>query len=109
MGVMPDEIDEMLLCGGFGNYVDIASAVRIRLLPEMPVENITYAGNAALMGAQMATLSEKEIDTANSLVNKIEHIALAARPDFQDLFIDGMNFGPPGVQQSGIQKKAIAV
>ncbi len=109
MGVKPDEIDEMLLCGGFGNYVDIASAVRIRLLPEMPVENITYAGNAALMGAQMATLSEKEIDTANKLVSKIEHIALAARPDFQDLFIDGMNFGPPGVQQSSVQKKAIAV
>ena len=93
MGVTPDEVDELLLCGGFGNYVDVASAVRIRLLPEMPVERISYQGNAALMGAQMALLSENELRRASELLERIEHVALAARPDFQDLFIDGMSFG----------------
>ena len=95
MKVEPGEVAELLLCGGFGNYVDVASAVNIRLLPDMPLERITYAGNAALMGAQMATLSEAEIDRAGELVERIEHIALAARPDFQEIFIDSMNFGAP--------------
>ena len=96
MGVGADDLAELLVCGGFGNYVDLPSAVRIRLLPEMPVDRITYAGNAALMGAQMATLSETELDRATELIGRIEHVALAARPDFQDLFIDGMGFGAPG-------------
>jgi uncharacterized 2Fe-2S/4Fe-4S cluster protein (DUF4445 family) len=99
MNVKPNEMDELLLCGGFGNYVDIESAVRIRLLPEMDVNRITYAGNAALMGAQMATLSDAEIDRADELVGKIEHVALAARSDFQEIFIDGMNFGTPLVRE----------
>jgi uncharacterized 2Fe-2S/4Fe-4S cluster protein (DUF4445 family) len=102
--VTSETMTELLLCGGFGNYIDIASAVRIRLLPEMPVERITYAGNAALMGAQMSLLSDAEIDRAEELINKIEHIALAARPDFQDLFIDGMNFGEPGMQSATLTK-----
>ncbi|MGI9511920.1 MAG: ASKHA domain-containing protein [Anderseniella sp.] len=109
MGVDADDVDELLLCGGFGNYVDIESAVRIRLLPEMDPQRITYAGNAALMGAQMATLSETEIDRAGKLVGTIEHVALAARTDFQELFIDGMNFGEPGLQVVSQHDEAIAV
>ncbi|MEM7224461.1 MAG: ASKHA domain-containing protein [Pseudomonadota bacterium] len=93
MEVAPEQVTELMLCGGFGNYVDVASAVAIRLLPEMPVERISYVGNAALMGAQMALLSEAEWTRAEELLGSIEHVALAARPDFQDLFIDGMRFG----------------
>ena len=96
MNVAPEEVAELLICGGFGNYLNIESAVRIRLLPDMPVEQITYAGNAALLGAQMATLSDDELQRASDLIDRIEHVALAARPDFQELFIDGMNFGAPG-------------
>ena len=109
MGVAPDEIAELLLCGGFGNYVDVASAVHIRLLPEMPVERITYFGNAALMGAQMVLLSEAEWRRADDLLNRIEHVALAARPDFQDLFIAGMSFGAPGRAGAAAEKVAVAI
>lgn len=109
MQVKPEELTELLLCGGFGNYVDTASAVRIRLLPEVPVDRITYSGNAALMGAQMATLSDSALDRAVGLVGRIEHIALAARPDFQDLFIEGMGFGAPGSPQAAGEGQAVAV
>ncbi|MBI1384377.1 MAG: DUF4445 domain-containing protein [Rhizobiales bacterium] len=90
-----DDFVELMLCGGFGNYIDIASSVKIRLLPELPVERITYVGNAAALGAQMALLSEAERDRAWELAGRIEHVALAARPEFQDIFVDGMQFGEP--------------
>ena len=109
MAVGADDITELLLCGGFGNYVDVASAVQIRLLPEMPVERITYFGNAAQMGAQMVLLSEREWQRASELLESIEHVALAARPDFQDLFIDGMNFGAPKRRDSTEERTAVAV
>jgi uncharacterized 2Fe-2S/4Fe-4S cluster protein (DUF4445 family) len=92
MGISDDDLAELMMCGGFGNYINIESAVRIRLLPALPLDTITYEGNAALMGAQMALLSETERERARDLAMRIEHVALAARPEFQDVFMEGMSF-----------------
>lgn len=92
MGIADDKLAELMLCGGFGNYISIESAVKIRLLPTLPLEKITYVGNAALIGAQMALLSETERRRSYELAQRIEHVALATRPEFQDIFVDGMNF-----------------
>ena len=92
MGIHDDELAELMLCGGFGNYINTESAVAIRLLPDVALDRITYVGNAAHLGAQMALLSERERERAEELARSIEHVALAARPDFQDIFVDGMSF-----------------
>ena len=89
---VPDErIDELLLCGGFGNYINIESAVRVRLLPALPVERITYVGNAAHLGAQIALLSETERRRAGEIAKRVEHVALATRTEFQAIFVNAMN------------------
>ena len=89
---VPDErIDELLLCGGFGNYINIESAVRVRLLPALPVEKITYVGNAAHLGAQIALLSETERRHAGEIARRVEHVALATRAEFQAIFVNAMN------------------
>ena len=92
MGIDDADLAELMLCGGFGNYINTESAVTIRLLPDVDLDRITYVGNAAHLGAQMALLSERERLRAEELAQRIEHVALAARPDFQDIFIDGMSF-----------------
>ena len=56
----------------------------MRLLPELPQEKISYVGNAAALGAQMALLSETERNRAWELAQTIEHVALAATPGFPD-------------------------
>jgi len=107
---LPDEdFHELMLCGGFGNYIDIESSVRIRLLPELPLDRISYVGNAAALGAQMALLSEAERDRAWELAGRIEHVALAARPEFQDIFIEGMKFGTEGSAITSAATGKIAV
>lgn len=93
MDVSDDDLAELMLCGGFGNYINIASAVRIRLLPALPLDRITYMGNAAALGAQMALLSETERKRAFELAQRIEHVALAACPEFLDIFVGGTQFG----------------
>jgi uncharacterized 2Fe-2S/4Fe-4S cluster protein (DUF4445 family) len=92
MEVSDAELEELMMCGGFGNYINVESAVKIRLVPNLPTEKITYAGNAALMGAQIALLSEPERERASVLARSIEHVGLATHPDFQDLFVEGMSF-----------------
>ena len=95
MGIDDGDLAELMLCGGFGNYINTESAVAIRLLPDIPLGRISYVGNAAHLGAQMALLSERERVRAEELAQRIEHVALAARPDFQDIFVDGMSFSAP--------------
>ncbi len=99
MDVADDQITELMLCGGFGNYINTASAVGIRMLPGLAVERITYFGNAAALGAQMALLSETERNRASELVGGIEHVALATNPDFQDIFVEAVKF--PGEARTG--------
>jgi uncharacterized 2Fe-2S/4Fe-4S cluster protein (DUF4445 family) len=85
----PDErIEEVMLSGGFGNYVSIESAVKIRLLPPVARDRINYVGNAALLGAQLALMSEDERARALEVARKIEHVALATRLEFQEIFVD---------------------
>lgn len=89
----PDEaIEEVMMSGGFGNYVNIESAVAIRLLPPVPLERINYVGNAALLGAQLALISETERERAFEIAHRIEHVALATRMEFQDIFVDACRF-----------------
>ncbi len=91
-GVPSERLAELMLAGGFGNYVSIRSALRIGLIPPLPEEKIRYVGNAASLGAQLCLVSEAERARADRVARSIEHVSLAAHPDFQDIFVDCMNF-----------------
>ncbi len=95
LGVPDAGLAELLLAGGFGNYLSAKSAVRIGLIPALPLERIRYVGNAAALGAQLALLSEPERARAESLARSIEHVSLASHPDFQEVFVEAMNFPRP--------------
>jgi uncharacterized 2Fe-2S/4Fe-4S cluster protein (DUF4445 family) len=90
---VPDrDIGELMLAGGFGNYLSIESAIRIGLIPPLPIERVRYVGNAASLGAQACLLSEAERARADEIAARIEHVSLAAHPDFEDAFVTAMNF-----------------
>ena len=96
LGVSNEELAQVQLCGGFGNYVNLESARRIRLLPDLPEDKITYVGNAGLIGAEMVLLSEDERQGTAEIVKRIEHIALATHLDFQHIFVDAYRFTATG-------------
>jgi uncharacterized 2Fe-2S/4Fe-4S cluster protein (DUF4445 family) len=89
----PDaRIAELMLAGGFGNYLNIRSAIRIGLVPALPQDRVSYVGNAAALGAQMALVSEAERRRADDLARQIRHVSLATHPDFQDVFLESVKF-----------------
>jgi uncharacterized 2Fe-2S/4Fe-4S cluster protein (DUF4445 family) len=94
-GIGPEQIAELMLAGGFGNYVSIASAQRIGLIPLLPRGEVRYVGNAAALGAQLCLLSESERVLADRLAERVEHVSLATHPDFEDVFVEAMNFPRP--------------
>ncbi|MFT5613795.1 MAG: uncharacterized 2Fe-2S/4Fe-4S cluster protein (DUF4445 family) [Granulosicoccus sp.] len=75
MDVPDAELVEVQLCGGFGNFIDLDSAARIRLLPKFDGDRISYIGSAALIEAEMTLLSESERLSAETIASNIEHVA----------------------------------
>ena len=92
MGIEQDDIAEILLAGAFGNYIDIESAARIGLIPDLPHERIRSVGNAAGLGAQLALLSSEAKDEADVIARRTEHIAMTNDARFQMMFAEQMRF-----------------
>lgn len=84
---------ELMLAGGFGNYLNVHSAIRIGLIPPLGAERVSYVGNAAGLGAQLALVSETERHRADVLAGQIRHVSLATHPEFQDVFLQALTFG----------------
>jgi uncharacterized 2Fe-2S/4Fe-4S cluster protein (DUF4445 family) len=92
LGVGVADIAQVLLAGSFGSYLSPASAVRIGLVPALPVTRIVSAGNMAGEGAKIAALSVQERAAAAAIVDEVEYVELSGRTDFNDLFIDQLAF-----------------
>jgi uncharacterized 2Fe-2S/4Fe-4S cluster protein (DUF4445 family) len=92
LGLDPGEISQVLLGGSFGSYLTAASAVKIGLVPRLPLPRIVAAGNVAGEGAKIAALSLTERAAANAVLDEIDYVELSGRADFNDLFIDQLAF-----------------
>jgi uncharacterized 2Fe-2S/4Fe-4S cluster protein (DUF4445 family) len=92
LGIDPSEIAQVLLGGSFGTYLTPASAVRIGLVPKLPLTRIVAAGNVAGEGAKIVALSVNERAAANAVLDEVEYVELSGREDFNDLFVDQLAF-----------------
>ena len=92
LGVEVADITQVLLAGSFGSYLSPASAVRIGLVPKLPVARIVAAGNVAGEGAKMVLLSAQERAQALAVLEEVEYVELSGREDFQDIFVDLLGF-----------------
>lgn len=92
VGISPEDIQEILLAGAFGNFINKDSARRIGLIPHLPLRRIRFIGNAAGTGAEMALLSKKMRQVSQEISKKVKYIELSSRPDFQEEFIKAMSF-----------------
>lgn len=92
LGLEHRDVQQVLLAGSFGSYLSPASAVRIGLVPRLPVLRIVAAGNVAGEGAKMALLSVRERAGALALLEEVTYVELSDRPDFNDAFVDQLGF-----------------
>lgn len=92
LGLEHRDVQQVLLAGSFGSYLSAASAVRIGLVPRLPVLRIVAAGNVAGEGAKMALLSVRERAGAAALLEEVTYVELSDRADFNDRFVDQLGF-----------------
>ncbi len=92
LGLEEDDVQQVLLAGSFGSYLSPAAAVRIGLVPRIPVLRIVSAGNVAGEGAKMSLLSVRERAGALRLLEEVRYVELSDRTDFIDRFVDLLAF-----------------
>lgn len=90
--VAVSEIRQVCLAGAFGNYMSPASACRIGMIPPVLLERIVPVGNAAGEGAKLCALSREEFAYSQRLAKETEFLELARLPQFQDCYIDALEF-----------------
>jgi uncharacterized 2Fe-2S/4Fe-4S cluster protein (DUF4445 family) len=92
MEVAVTDIDRVYFAGALGNYVNPERAMDIGLIPPFPPDRVASLGNAASTGAMMVMLNEEYWHMANELAKSIEHIELSSRLDFNQHFVENMDF-----------------
>jgi uncharacterized 2Fe-2S/4Fe-4S cluster protein (DUF4445 family) len=94
MQLTADDLDEVMLAGSFGSYINPRSAQVIGLVPPVTVDKIKAVGNTASEGAKMALMSFREREVAWEIPGIVEYIELSGEEDFNDRFIGNLGFPP---------------
>lgn len=92
-GVKEENIDEIIIAGAFGNYIDIENAINIGLLPDIALNRFKQVGNAAGSGARLALISAEKRTEAIKLAEKVQYIELASVPEFMNVFTQSTYLG----------------
>jgi len=87
VGMSFEDLERILVAGGFGNYLDVEKAIFIGLLPDIPPERIKFIGNSSLTGARMGLLSRHALARANTLARQMTYLELSVDPKFYDEFV----------------------
>jgi len=89
-GLGDTDIGQLYLSGGFGNYLDVHSPVRIGLIPPIGTERISYVGNAAADGGPRVLVSEAAQARAKAVARSARHVTLATYPGFQEILAEAV-------------------
>jgi uncharacterized 2Fe-2S/4Fe-4S cluster protein (DUF4445 family) len=79
-------VDQMIITGGFGQYLDIEKAITIGLLPDIQREKFTYMGNSSIAGAYMALLSNEHRQQAIEISNAMTYVDFSSNSRFMEEF-----------------------
>ena len=91
-GLEESDLDGINIGGAFGSTLNKEDAIEIGLIPNLELDKIHILGNSAGAGASMVLLSKREREFAETIPNKVQHLELALREDFQTAYIKAMDF-----------------
>jgi uncharacterized 2Fe-2S/4Fe-4S cluster protein (DUF4445 family) len=87
-----DDLDVLFLAGGFGNYIDLESAVKIGMLPKEMEHKTISLGNTSGTGALLALKSVQFDQIIQDIRNRSCYIELSEEEDFVLDYVMNMDF-----------------
>jgi uncharacterized 2Fe-2S/4Fe-4S cluster protein (DUF4445 family) len=91
-GIQATEVEQFVIAGAFGSYINIESAVRIGLLPDVPLDRFTQVGNAAGVGVRMVLTSTEQRARAREIAARCDYVELGFMDTFRKTFIGRIGF-----------------
>jgi uncharacterized 2Fe-2S/4Fe-4S cluster protein (DUF4445 family) len=82
-----DKVDRVVLAGAFGAHISAKHAMVLGMIPDVPLDKVQSAGNAAGTGARIALCNVNARAEIEKLVRDITKIETAVEPKFQDHFV----------------------
>ncbi|MCP4116807.1 MAG: DUF4445 domain-containing protein [Desulfobacteraceae bacterium] len=90
VGLTIHDIEEVILAGGFGSYIDLEKAMTIGLLPEIDPVRVTYLGNGSLLGAKMSSFTNRLRRDVAKVVKMMTNFELAETPSYMDHYMGAL-------------------
>jgi uncharacterized 2Fe-2S/4Fe-4S cluster protein (DUF4445 family) len=90
LGADINDIRNVYIAGGFGNFINTESAIAIGMLPDIPRERFVYLGNASLAGAKHALLSSSVRSRISKVFEKMTYVDLSSDPTFSDEYMSAL-------------------
>ena len=90
VGVPLEVIDQMLIGGSFGKYINIEKAIQIGLLPDMPWDRFQFLGNTSVNGAYLALLDQEVHQRIRKIASRMTYIELSADNTFYEAFMSSL-------------------
>lgn len=90
VGVPMEMIEQMLIGGSFGKYINVEKAVQIGLLPELPWDEFRFLGNTSVRGAYEALLDYEARTRITEIASKMTYIELSADNSFYEAFMSAL-------------------
>jgi len=87
VGMSIQDLEQIILAGGFGSYVDLEKAMVIGLLPEVDPAKITFIGNGSLVGAKMSALSNHIRQDVVEVTKKMTNFELSETASYMDNYV----------------------
>jgi uncharacterized 2Fe-2S/4Fe-4S cluster protein (DUF4445 family) len=82
-----EKVDRVVLAGAFGAHISSKHAMVLGMIPDVPLDKVQSAGNAAGTGARIALCNISSRSDIEEMVGKIEKIETAIEPKFQEHFV----------------------
>ena len=86
MGV--ERVDRVVLAGAFGAHISPKHAMVLGMIPDVPLERVFSAGNAAGTGARIALCNLAARRGIEATVRQITKVETAIEPKFQEHFVN---------------------
>ncbi len=87
VGLQVSDLEQIILAGAFGSFIDLDAAMTVGLLPEIPPEKMLYVGNGSLMGGRMSELSNHIRKDVVEVVSRMTSFELSEVNSFKDQYM----------------------
>lgn len=90
VGIPLEWVEQVLIGGSFGKYINIEKAIQIGLLPDLPWDRFQFLGNTAVKGAYLALLDRNARLRIKDIASRMTYIELSADNTFYDAFMSAL-------------------